>query len=71
MHIFVILLNKEREIRFSCLPVNELAFVIKEFGSGMGGGGIDLAHNRDRWRAGSCECGDDLSSSIKCGEFLD
>ena len=30
---------------------------------------IDLAQDRDRWRA--CECGNELSGSIKCGEFLD
>ena len=30
----------------------------------------DHAQNRDGCR-GSCECGDDTSGSIKCGEFLD
>jgi hypothetical protein len=30
---------------------------------------IELAQDRDRWRA--CECGNELSGSIKCGEFLD
>jgi hypothetical protein len=30
---------------------------------------IDLAQDRDRWRA-LCECGNEPSSSIKCGEFL-
>jgi hypothetical protein len=30
---------------------------------------IDLAQNRNRWRA--CECGNEPSGSIKCGEFLD
>jgi hypothetical protein len=39
MHIFVIQLNNKREIRFNCLSGNELAFVIKEMGSGMGKGG--------------------------------
>jgi len=32
---------------------------------------IDLAQDRDRWRAGTCECGNEPSGSIKCGEFLD
>ena len=32
---------------------------------------IDLAQNRDMWRAGSCKCGNEPSGSIKCGEFLD
>jgi len=41
-------LNKEREIRFYFLPGNELAFVIKELGSGMEGGRIYLAQNKDR-----------------------
>jgi hypothetical protein len=30
---------------------------------------IELAQDRDV--AGTCECGNDLSGSIKCGEFLD
>jgi hypothetical protein len=33
-------------------------------------GWIDLAPDRDRWRD-ACECGNELSGSIKCGEFLD
>jgi len=32
---------------------------------------IELAQNRDRWRAGTCECGNEPSGSVKCGEFLD
>jgi hypothetical protein len=36
---------------------------------------IDLAHDRDQWRAlvveGSCEHGDEPSSSIKCWEVLE
>jgi hypothetical protein len=32
---------------------------------------IELAQDRDRWRAGTCECGNEPSGSIKCGEFLD
>jgi hypothetical protein len=36
-----------------------------------GGGGCLLAQDRDRWRAGTCECGNELSGYIKCGEFLD
>jgi hypothetical protein len=31
---------------------------------------IDLAQVRERWR-GACECGNEPSGSIKCGEFLD
>jgi len=30
---------------------------------------IDLAQDRDRWW-GTCECGNEPSVSIKCGEFL-
>ena len=30
---------------------------------------IELAQDRDRWR-GKCECGNEPSGSIKCGEFL-
>ena len=31
---------------------------------------IDLVQDTERWR-GSCECGNELSGAIKCGEFLD
>ena len=31
---------------------------------------IELAHDRDR-SAGTCECGNEPSGSIKRGEFLD
>jgi hypothetical protein len=31
---------------------------------------IALAEDRDRW-SGTCECQNDPSGSIKCGEFLD
>jgi hypothetical protein len=37
----------------------------------VGCGGIDwigLAQDRNRWR-GTCECGNEPSGSIKCGEF--
>jgi hypothetical protein len=32
---------------------------------------IDLAQDRDIWRGGTCECGNESSGSIKRGEFLD
>jgi len=31
---------------------------------------IELAQDRDRG-AGTCECGNEPSGSVKCGEFLD
>ena len=31
---------------------------------------IELAQGRERWR-GLCECGNESSGSVKCGEFLD
>ena len=39
----------------------------------VGCGGMDwIELDQDRNRiAGTCECGNDLSGSIKCGEFLD
>jgi hypothetical protein len=39
----------------------------------VGSGGVDwieLAQDRDRL-AGCCECSNESSGSIKCGEFLD
>jgi len=34
--------------------------------------GLDRSDlNRDRWGRGCCECGNEPSGSIKCGEFLD
>ena len=32
---------------------------------------IGLAQDRDRWRTIDCECGNEPSGSVKCGEFLD
>jgi len=31
---------------------------------------IELAQDRDRWQ-GTCECVNEHSGSIKCGEFLE
>jgi hypothetical protein len=42
---------------------------LQEVGGGYGDW-MELAQDRDRWR-GTCECGNELSGSIKCGEFLD
>jgi hypothetical protein len=38
---------------------------------GVGMDWIDLAQDKDGWRAGDCECSNKPSSSINCGEFLD
>jgi hypothetical protein len=35
------------------------------------GYGLDRAGSGQGQVAGTCECGDELSGSIKCGEFLD
>jgi hypothetical protein len=40
----------------------------------VGCGGMDwmeLAQAWYRWRAGTCDCGNEIVGSIKCGEFLD
>jgi len=40
-------------------------------GSGMWGYGMDRVGSRYGQVAGTCECGNEPSGSIKCGEFLD
>ena len=42
---------------------------LEEVGRGCGDW-MELAQDRDSW-AGACEYGNELSGSIKCGEFLD
>jgi len=32
---------------------------------------IELDQSRGRWRTLTCDCGNEPSGSIKCGEFLD
>ena len=32
---------------------------------------IELSKDREGQVSGTCECGNELSGSIKCGEFLD
>jgi len=40
-------------------------------GSGMWGHGLDRDGSGQGQLAGTCECGNELLGSIKCGEFLD
>jgi len=39
--------------------------------SGIWGHGLDRAGSGSGQVAGTCECGEEPSGSIKCGEFLD
>ena len=48
---------------------DNIKMYLQEVGSGCGDW-MELAQDRDRWRA-LCEYGNELSGSIKCGEFLD
>jgi len=41
------------------------------FRSRVWGYGMDRAGSEKGQEAGTCECGNELSGSIKCGEFLD
>ena len=40
-------------------------------GSGMWRYGLDRAGSGQRQVAGTCECGNEPSGTIKCGEFVD
>jgi hypothetical protein len=52
-----------------CSWEDNIRMDLQEVGCG-GMNWIGLALDRDRWR-GTCECGNEPSGSIKCGEFLD
>jgi len=43
-----------------------LNWIFKKLDGGMDW--IDLAQDRDRWRC--CECSNEVSGSLKCGNFL-
>jgi hypothetical protein len=40
-------------------------------GSGICGCGLDRAGSGQRQLTGTCDCGNELSGFVKCGEFLD
>ena len=47
---------------------DNIKMYLQEVGTGCGDW-MELAEDRDRW-PGTCEYGDELWGSIKCGEFL-
>ena len=55
---------------FDIKSLLDVRLLINILESGERGDWIELAQDRDRWRALS-EYGNELSGSIKCGEFLD
>jgi len=54
-------------------PKRRLVYNIRKDLQDVGYGYMDwigLAQNRNRW-LNACECGNEFSGSVKCGEFLD
>ena len=47
------------------------SIMVKDFLVGCGGCGLDRAGSEYGKVAGTCDCGNESSGSIKCGEFLD
>ena len=69
---------KSRKIRWvghvECMVDKRRVFrvlVRKSSGSRMWGYGLDRAGSRKGPLAGTCDCGNEPSGHIKCGEFLD
>jgi hypothetical protein len=75
--VYRILVGKSEEKRPVKIPRLRWEDIIKMALEELGYGSVDwigLAQDRDGWQrrvAGSCECGNEPSGSIKCGVFLD
>jgi hypothetical protein len=57
-----------RRLRGLCIREDNIKTDIKEVGWGVTDW-VDLVQDRGRWW-GSCECGNEISGSKKCGEIL-
>jgi hypothetical protein len=70
--VYRILVGKPEEKRPLGRPTCRWEDNIKMDLQDVGCGGVDwIGLAQDRQVAGTCECGFELSGSIKCGEFLD
>jgi hypothetical protein len=58
-----------RVIRSVRVIYRKIRYIVSRRGFG-GMDWIDLNQDTDIWRAGTYECGNELSGSIKCGAFL-
>jgi hypothetical protein len=70
--VYRVLVGRAEEKKPLGIPRLSWEYIIKMDLQEVGCGDMDLIElTQDRQVAGTCECGNEPSCSIKCGEFLD